>query len=221
MAPKPEPPVHAQRGPGEGGVHVAAREFARQQHVGAGLVMQRDRVGPDGLDRVAEHGQRLVLDLDTFRGVFGHVAAFRHHDRDRFADVANLLDRQRRKGRLPIFAHPGRGVHRFDEFRDPRTGQHRGHAVHHARCGGIDLGNPCVRVRAAEKRRVEQAGRGIIVDVGAPAGEEPFVFAPLDGRADQLRREFFHPPRLTSWGVFSLQSTSHLFRIPSPLVGEG
>ena len=197
VAPKPEPPVHAQRGPGEGGVDVTAREFARQQHVGASLVMQRDGLGSGGLDRIVRHGQRLVLDLDPFRGVFGHVAAFRHHHGDRFADVADLLDRQGREGRLPIFVHSGRGAHRFDEFRNPRAGQHRGHAVHQTRCGGVDLGNARVCVRAAEKRRMEQAGRRVVVDVRAPAGEQAFVFAPLDARADQLRRECFHDDSVT------------------------
>ena len=117
--------------------------------------MQGDRLGSGGLDRIVQHGQRLVLDLDPFRGVFGHVAAFRHHDGDRFADVANLLDCEGREGGLPIFAHPGRGAHRFDQFRNPRAGQHRGHAVHRTRCGDVDLGNARVRIRAAEKRRVE------------------------------------------------------------------
>ena len=49
-----------------------------------------ERVG--GID---DGRQRLVVDLDQLQRILGEIAVRRDHDRDRLADIAHALDRDR------------------------------------------------------------------------------------------------------------------------------
>ena len=74
---------------------LAPDEGAVEQHVGAVRRMHRRAVRLQRLFGVDHEGQRLVVDLDLFGGVFGQRAAVGDHGRDPFAGIARLPDRER------------------------------------------------------------------------------------------------------------------------------
>jgi hypothetical protein len=86
--------LHDVVGLGERGVHVAPVEDARPDDVRAGVVVQDDVV-LQGVARVGEHGQRLVLHLDELGGIACELAGRGADGCDRLAHVPHAPDRER------------------------------------------------------------------------------------------------------------------------------
>ena len=86
--------LHDVVGLGESGVDVAPVEDARPDDVRARVVVEDDLV-LQGLARVDEDGQRVVLDLDELGGVAREVPGRSADSRDRLAHVPHATDRER------------------------------------------------------------------------------------------------------------------------------
>ncbi len=83
------------RGLCESLLRVAVAEAALAHEIGAQLFVQ-DRAGRiERRDRVDHGCKRFVIDLDQIEGVFREIAAFGNRDRDRLADIAHAVDRDR------------------------------------------------------------------------------------------------------------------------------
>ena len=98
----------AEIGAGEGFRGVAIREVAHRDFVGLRFRMQKQRGAVACRDRIEHRFERLVIDLDQFGSVLGDIAAIRHHQRHRLADIAHPLDRER-----PLLH---RSLHRGEEW---------------------------------------------------------------------------------------------------------
>ena len=128
--------------------------------------------------RVEHRRQDLVVDLDAVGGVLGFGARLAHHDRDRLADVGDLVAREHRVRRVGD-GQTGRRVHPRRPARPamsaavqsaPRTPSAPGRA----RAG-------CARTPCAASHRAG-CRRGIRVP-----GEDPLVLATADRPADRPR----------------------------------
>ena len=120
--------------------------------------------------------------------VFGLMAGFGDNDRDRLADVADLVVRQDRLPRAKEFMLDDRGP--FAWRRDLALG-HRGkhpqqigpveRANHAGRANGtrqVDRANVTVRDRAAHQYHMQHAWQHEVGDELPLAGQQPVVFAP-------------------------------------------
>ena len=184
-----QPPLEDVRGGGEAGVDVAVLlGDLRDDVVGAVAVDERGvrRVG--GLD-VGDHRQRVVRDDDRSRGVLGDVAITGDDHRDRLADVAHLVARQR-----VLRAAVGDRLVRDDQRQ--RRGElavqvlvrvHGVDAVDVERAGHVDVDDPRVRVVGPHERRVRGVGLEV-VRVLPLADEQPLILPPLHPLAEQSRR---------------------------------
>lgn len=143
--------------------------------------MQQRRVRFHRLERVDDHGQRVVGDIDEIDAVLGDVAVVGDDDGDRFADVAHAADRQR-----PLvdglLQHDQEGIgHRGDVL----AGQHRVNARQGQGAGGIDRVDLGVRVRRAHDGGVKRSvRRGDVVRIATGAHEKGSILAPLQRLSD-------------------------------------
>ena len=173
----------------ERGLGVAVSEFADGDLVGLGLWMQQRRRRLACHQRV-DHGlARRIFDLDQLGGVLGNVAAFRHDQRNRLADIAHAIDRQRPL----VHRRLERDQKRIGELADVIAGNDRPHAVERQRGGRVDADDVGVRMRRAEHMRVQGAGldRQIIGIAPAP-GEQARVFLAQRRRTEGLRHRSAH-----------------------------
>ena len=105
--------------------------------------------------RVDHRFERLIVDGDQLGGVLRQVAALGHHQRDRLADVAHALDRQR-----PLIDRGlERDQERVGELAHILAGDDRPDAVLGQRRGRVDAGNLGVRVRRADHVSVQRSDR--------------------------------------------------------------
>ncbi len=74
---------------------IVDRSRPVEREVSRDVVEQLRRVGLQRLARVDQRRQFLVFDGDQFGGIEGRGMAFRHHHRDRFADMHDLFLGQR------------------------------------------------------------------------------------------------------------------------------
>ena len=122
-------------------------------------------------------------------------------DRDRVADMAHTIDRERGMRRL---CHR-RAVFRMDL---PAAGQPADAVSHHVlpgeyggdpgrlrRCGGVDARYPRMRMRAAQDVGVELMRAVDVVGVGALSGQEAVILTPPDRRSDRGHCATPPPPR--------------------------
>ena len=140
--------------------------------------------------------QELVVDPDPADGVLGDVAVVGDHERDRLADVVDLVLRQRVLGA----AVGERGVrdqqrqrlgHVVGEVGQVVEGPHQVDALDVEHVGHVDVDDPGVGVRRPEHRGVQHPlPDEHVVDVPAAAAEEPLVLGARDLGAEQLGR---HP----------------------------
>ena len=138
--------------------------------------------GPDADDG----GQAVVLDGDAVAHVLGDVPVARDDHDDRLADV---VDDAVREG---VRRAAGTDARVRDEQRE-RLGQRSfevlvgvdgDEAVDVERVGHVDVDDPRVRVRTAHERHRERVVAEV-VEVAAPADEQPGVLRPLHRRAEQ------------------------------------
>ena len=100
-------------------------------------------------------------------------------DRQRLGQRRQLVGGEPRPGRIQMIG--GRMV--LEEAREPvrqvvGPGQHGQYAGSRDGVGRVDIEDPGMRVRRAEKRRVRLAGRGDVVAEAAPAGKQPAILLP-------------------------------------------
>jgi hypothetical protein len=169
----------------------------------------RRRLVPDfggaGLERIGRHcdcGQHLVIDVHQLGTVLGLIERLGDHNRDRFADIANLVGGQHR-------LRPGEGVEAganlHGDVRRPDQGRlmidrlqavsgvilagehddHAGRSLGRFRVDAADAGMGMMRAHHRHEARVRRIDIG---DVIALAGEKSLVFLALHRLTDATRR---------------------------------
>ena len=151
------------------------RRVARQ------ILVDQRGVGAQGRLQIDHRRQRLVVHPDLFGNILGQVAAGRHHQDHRLAQLAHLafgqrylharmegtaLDRRRRHqewSRLPIVAEILGGEDRQDSLFGQRVAL-------------VDGGDASVSVGAAHEGRMNHPWQMNIVHEQRLAGEEARVF---------------------------------------------
>ena len=84
-------------------------------------------------------------------------------------------------------------AHRTDEPLHVLANEDRHHAKHGARRADVDAHDARVRVRAAQKCRVEHAWQTDVVDVVAVAGEDALILYTLDAGTNKPHASFTLP----------------------------
>ena len=175
-----------------GGIAVEVVERDVAGHV----VIELRRAFGRGFARPGDGGQRLDLDLDRFGRILRLRRRFGDHHRERIADEAHLVGRQRGALRL---LHLGAVavLERHDAFeraigRKVMAGVDREHAGHALRGAHVDPPDDAVGVAAAHEHRIGLAGQVDIVGVpslalhqdrvlGAPHRLADAVFVQIEG----------------------------------------
>jgi hypothetical protein len=180
---EPDDPV----GGGEGAVGrlLVARLPVVDAVVGLALLVVADDGSArlEGLLRGGHRRQRLVVDVDQFEGVVGDVGVLGHHAGDLLALHPDLVGRQHRLGVARERRHPCQVV-----LGEQLAGDDRDHAGERLRRRGVDRIDPGVRQRAAQDRHVQHAGQLDVLDVVAPALQEPGVLLALDALSQPALR---------------------------------
>ena len=185
------------RGPGEtessaGGhargreraVHVAAPERPLRQNVGRKVFVQERRALDRRLLRIRQRRQRFDVDFDQSERVFRDIPALGDDGRDRFADVTQLAEGERRYVRRLVALHArGRPIG-LDEPGDVLARVDRGDARHRRRRRRIDRYDAGMGVVAAAKRDMQHAVAFDVGDEVARAREQPRILLARHARAD-------------------------------------
>ena len=173
-------------GGGEAGLEVAAAERPLVALVRAELLVDERRAVVERRLDVGDHRQRVVLDQDLLGGVDDRVAVRADHERDRVADVVDLV----------LGDRPVRRVVDVDPRRHPRHRQRRLQvevvagedgvdAVDRpSRAARVDRGDLRVRLGRAHERRPQLPGDVDVVDVAGAAHDQPRVLLALDRPPD-------------------------------------
>ena len=143
--------------------------------------MQRRQLRIKRGDRIDDRRQRLVIDFDQLKRVLGEVAVGCDHDRHRLTDIAHAAggDRPAFDRRLDADHKRGR------QLRHLGGGDDGGDAARAPRRVGTDRADFGVRVRRAQDRGMQRAGRNAdVVDIAPAPGEKREVLDPFDGLAD-------------------------------------
>ena len=172
---------------------VADRSFHRADL--AAIELERDvapRFRPDRRG-VRQNGicdrdhwrQRRIVDDDGLGGIARGLSAFRDHECDRLADIANDVARQRVTGR-----HHQRRGHRDRGHRARQRAEiigrqfgsreHGRNAGHFARRINADRGDARMRMRRANDGAMKRVWRHEIGDVTPASPHEALVFEPVD-----------------------------------------
>ena len=113
----------------------------------------------------------------------------RDDDRDRLADVVDLVDGQARVARVDhVGSHRPRARDRALLVGEVLAGEGGDHARALQRAGDVDRGDLGVAHRAAQDRQVQHAGHGQVVGPGGAAGDQVRVLLALARLADLARR---------------------------------
>ena len=171
---------------GEGRVGVAEAHLVGRNDVGVQLAAHR-RAGR-GFPHVGDERLDVVVDRDDGGGIFGDVAAVRHHQRHRLADVTDLAVGQCIEPRL-VERHAGvRHPHHAAVGHHRRDIVEREHGVDAGQTERrllVDAADQRVRMRTSHERDVQQAGQRDVVDEAALAAQQRLVLKAGDARADQ------------------------------------
>jgi hypothetical protein len=177
-------------GPDRGvdGVAVVLDEAPVEAAVAVELVVHLRRTGLERGAHVDDRRQRLDLELDRL----GRVARLRQRlgddGGDRVADVAHLALGEHRMlrlehrlaeavGDLPAAGHTADGG-------EVLGGEDLQHTGHRGRPGGVESGDPAVRHVRAQEDGMGLARPVQVVGVAAAAGQEAYILAALQRRAD-------------------------------------
>ena len=95
-----ETPLQPARRALEHGIGIAFADGEGADQVGCEFVVDDGGAGVERLFRIEHRRQRLEIELDQLRRVLGGIAALRHDDRNRLADVADLVVGQQRLLRI-------------------------------------------------------------------------------------------------------------------------
>jgi hypothetical protein len=167
------------------GVAIALLELGQKITL-AGPVRAR-RLRGERVAAIGDRGQRLVVDSNQGRSIFGNVARPRDHDRHRLADEGDLVLGKRKRrdvARELRRAKLQRQPFLREERRKIGERQYRVHPGAGTRGGGVDAADCSVGVRAAHECRLQHAGKGKIGDEAAFAREQRAIFEPPDRATD-------------------------------------
>ncbi len=161
---------------------VAPVEDAAPDRIRARVVVH-DGVVLDGLARVDQHVERLVLDLDELGGVARQLAGGGADGGDRLAHEAHLADGERVV--LDLVPRRRRQLEeRVGLDRDLVAGQRPVDAVERERCRNVDRDDLRVRVRRADEVDVAHSVPAHVVEEDPLALDEPLVLLARDRLAD-------------------------------------
>ena len=173
-----------QVGGGEILLHRPEGERALQCDVGVaargvqdGIAARRERLF--GID---DRRQRVVDHLDQVAGVLGDVAVLRRHRRHRLTDMADALVGDRRLEHRR--ARPG--GERVAHLRRIGAGHDAEDAGQRRRLAHVDRHDPCMRMGAAQDRRVRHLRQGHVVGVDPLPHQQARVLHPLHALADPV-----------------------------------
>jgi hypothetical protein len=128
---------------------VTFSEFARDQHVGAGLFVQQRSVLRDGVLAARHRAERFKLDLNELDRVFREVPGSRDDSDDGFADITDLAGSQWQDRRRVIVGHSRHRYHRLEIIGNVISGEHGDDARRGLRGRCIDPHDPRMRLFAA------------------------------------------------------------------------
>ena len=168
---------------------MRSRSRLSLHHVGRGVrgqvLVDERRARSETLFKIHDGVERLDVDHNVAKRVFGDVPALGHDHRDGLADVANFVFRQR---------HLRAGVK--DEIRNRRRRhqhrpgppviaqvagrEHRGHAWPLFRRRHIHALQAAVRVIAPHECHVQHAVQLHVIHEERASGEQPRIFTPKD-----------------------------------------
>ena len=152
----------------------------RREIVGRVRMDQRSAVTHRFL-KVDLHIERIVVDLDERRSVFGDITIDSNHHGDRLPDVINVPARQRTL-RVRML-HRGMGNeqrHVEIEIADIVAGIDRRYAGMPLRRGGIDRADARARKRTAHKGGMQRLRQRDIIDERAFAAQQLGIDVTLD-----------------------------------------
>ena len=170
-------------GLGEHGVRVSEGTGAVDAEVGAHVFVDQRRAGVQRAFEVNHGWQGLVVDLDQFEGVAGHVGVGRDYNGNRLALVS---------GHCPGHGVPAADLHVLPHSGDGQfggaggvelgTGDHRQHARRFPCCTGVDAQDAGVGVGASQHQHHCGVAGQYVAAVPALTLEQPEVLlAPYRG----------------------------------------
>ena len=168
---------------GERAVHIAEIHGHLKRDIRAVRLVQHRRLGLHRRLRIDHRRQRLVFHLDQLDGVLGLVAVRRHHGRHPLAGKAGFLYCQRipqDMGQIEILRNR---LHPFGQIRAGDDGGDARRALSRARIDARDAG---VGVRRRQRRQMQHAGQGDVVDVTALTQHKTPVFNRWEMTANPL-----------------------------------
>ena len=220
--------------PGEGRSY---RRFVADP-VGEGLVAgivvpDRRRAGGQRVVRGDQRRQRRIIDLNQLGGVLGRIHGLGDDEGDRLAGHARAALGQQRLRRL----EPRRAVGAAARHRRPHraetargevvSGQDRQNSGRSERRLGVDRIDVRVRVGRAQDIGARLVGRVHVVEIAAPALDQPVILVPPDGVADThhghlrlplpVRDRVLGPGRSIAHGVAGRAPSTLRPRRPGPV----
>ncbi len=181
---------------------VGIAEIPVEDQVVLGFRVDLRRALVHRLRGIGDRLQFLVGDLDRLGGVARLALGVGHHDHHRVADIADLVEGQRRPcAHLHRRAVLGMDHPAADQIADAvglqfLAGQHAVDAGHGLRLLDVDLLDLGMRVGAAHECRVFHSRHNHVVDIASGAGDEPFVFLARNACADAFDSHKSVPPEL-------------------------
>ena len=165
-------------------VHVAVFIHAREDRIGAGLVVQHGLVR-QGVLGVQHHVQGFVFHVDKLGGVLGNGNGFGDHGNHRVALVDGLVRGQGVVGDLlrRACAYLDERVAHFHDF---IAGKGAGHAGQGLRPGDVDADDAGVGIRRAHQGHVQQAGGAVVINE-EPLALDQAVILPARGSRVRVR----------------------------------
>ncbi len=166
-------------------VRFPVSEIAR--HVFLRIRMEQWRIGRDRAGHFNDRRQCFIIHADSLDSVFRQMTRLRDDDRDRLADIAHDVERQRATSRRHHRASVEISRDEVEcQYSDGialkvLAGQHGDDTGNIHRRGDVYPLHPRKGVRRANKGCVQRTGRHNVGSVAAPPGDEAEVFLPENG----------------------------------------
>ncbi len=180
-------PLDRHLGVGERLLDLAGVELPDVALVRLEVVVHERSVGVERAADVRDRSERLVLDLDELRRVLRDLPRVGDDHCHAVADVPCLVERQREVRRHPDLFGDGPGARQRARpvGRELGAAERGDDALQLARRLQLDPLDRGVRIRAADDRQPELAGKIDVVDELAVPGDELVVLLARDRSADE------------------------------------